>query len=96
MVATDASESLYAVRWLFRIFPFRKLYLIPQVFSASHIPQNTRGRHPHSAIRIPQSILALQILAYFFTLNVSTKIFYLQRGPGAIKGSPNYVKNNKI
>jgi len=34
-------------------FPFRKLYLIPQVFSASHIPQNTRGRH--SAFRNPHS-----------------------------------------
>ena len=37
---------------------------IPQIiphsasFSASHIPQNTRGRHSASAIRIPQSILA--------------------------------------
>ena len=53
MVAIHADESLYAVRWLFRIFPFRKLYLIPQVFSASHIPQNTRGQH--SAFRNPHS-----------------------------------------
>jgi len=43
-------------------FPFRKLYLIPQVFSASHIPQNTRGQH--SAIRIPQSILAHPVVHY--------------------------------
>ena len=65
MVAIYTDESLYAVRWLFRIFPFRKLYLIPQVFSASHIPQNTRGQH--SAFRNPQSILArIELLLFHF------------------------------
>jgi len=48
---------------IFRKFSFRKIHLIPQVFSATKIPQNTP--YKNSAFRIPQSTPSRRVANFY-------------------------------